>query len=213
VVFSVIGLVLGIMSLLNILGKNFSNIFTLASAIMLLAGAGSINIGVILNPASRGEFWLSVVFAFTFFMYLEYIHGLNRYLEIGEMAIMRNLKDFDLNAVISRYISFGFVIALITMGLTALIMVSYVFFAAVTPAQFAESMELNSVYGVAMAEAVIFTFLGIALAIYFSLKPKKQYQKSELMLGTPTTQPTGPRVDMYGQDAASATSAPMKKNA
>ncbi len=213
VVFSVTGLVLGIMALLNILGKSFGVIFTMASAVLILAGAGFGNIGVLLNPAGRAEFWLSLVFALTFFMYLEYSHGLNRYLEIGEMAIMRNLKDFDLNAVVSRYIGFGFVVALITLVISAVIMVSYVIIAAVAPPQFSESMELNSVYGIAMGEAVIFTFIGIALAIFFSLRSKKQYLKAEAMIGPGQTVAAGPRVDMYGQDASKATVAPMQKNA
>lgn len=177
---TVVGMVLGFMSILRVFrGAGIRNIIglvvTVLSPMMIIFGAAARGPVISVGSMSTLELALSIVFAVFFLLYIEYLHASKRFTDIGEMAIRRNLKEFDFGHVVNHYIAFGFamlilvlVIAMAVVGLQMLLTRS-VF------EQFGRSVEVNSVFGFAMAEAVFFGLLGIVLAVIFG---GKEYVKS-----------------------------------
>jgi len=165
---------------------------------------------------------LGLAFAVFWFLGLEYLHALMRFVEVGEMAIKRKLTNFNLSGVVKHFLTYGFttigLIVLVVLGVLGLIalmksatltlltfgvmlialgvvgslfimmskdylkgilyllavlgcgvVLVVVSFFAVDSKLFANSAELNSVYGIAVASAVFFTLFGLVLTAYYTI--------------------------------------------
>ncbi len=170
----------------------------------------------------------SLLFAMFWFMGVEYLHALTRFVEVGEMAIKRRLTNFNLSGVVMHFLGYGFlmlgIIVLVTLGVIGIVPLmtsaSNTFFAmgAVVLALgvvgslfmainkqmfgaaiygtfislggailiilgffilaagfftgetdlFANSAELYSVFGIAIAAAIVFTLLALVLTLYYT---------------------------------------------
>lgn len=176
-VVTILAVVLGIMaifiSLPSIKGYSLKMIFIMLAPLLMIVGAAIkptiMNIGEI----DMLDLILALVFGVFFILFVEYIHAVYRFTQIGKMAIERNLKDFDFDHVINHYMGFGGAI----LGVIVVISVIVVFIrqgilAAIQESmpQFANSVEMNSVYGLAISSAIFFSFTGIALSFYFGQK-------------------------------------------
>jgi hypothetical protein len=68
---------------------------------------------------------LSLAFAVSWFLALEYLHALSRFVEVGEMAIKRRLTNFNLSGVVKHFLGWGFlmlgIIILVTLGVIGLV--------------------------------------------------------------------------------------------
>jgi hypothetical protein len=167
------------------------------------------------------EIILGLAFAVCWFLGVEYLHALSRFVEVGEMAIKRRLTNFNLSGVVKHFLGYGFVmlalVILATLGVVGLVSLmqsaSLVFYAiggvvlalgivgslfmvmnenmgqaiiygGIVAAAgavimvlgtfvegtdlFANSAELNSVYGIAISAAVIFTIFGLVLTLWYT---------------------------------------------
>ena len=168
------------------------------------------------------EIILSLAFAVSWFLAVEYLHALTRFVEVGEMAIKRRLSNFNLSGVVKHFLGWGFlmlgIIILVTMGVIGLVpLMGDAFWAMIalgglliivgtlgtifllTQGNFTQGMlfalaayapgvviilaavlfiegdgligdsaELWSVFGIAMAAAIVFTMMGLILTVWYS---------------------------------------------
>ncbi len=74
---------------------------------------------------SLSELVLGLAFAVFWFLGLEYLHALIRFVEVGEMAIKRKLTNFNLSGVVKHFLLYGFttvgLIILVTLGVLGLV--------------------------------------------------------------------------------------------
>jgi hypothetical protein len=164
----------------------------------------------------------SLAFAVTWFLAVEYLHALTRFVEVGEMAIKRRLTNFNLSGVVKHFLGWGFlmlgIIILVTMGVIGLVpLMGNAFWTMIalggvlvivgtlgtilllTQGNFTQGMlfalacygpgvviiisavifiegegiigdsaELWSVFGIAMAAAIVFTMMGLMLTVWYS---------------------------------------------
>jgi hypothetical protein len=110
----------------------------------------------------------AALFAFAFFMYLEYLDAYQRFTDVGRMAVERNLQSFNLNQVINHFLTFGMVLAAVFM-VSALVIMTFVTqaFAGAMGQEVARSIEMQSVFGQAMTITVIFTIVAVVLSFLF----------------------------------------------
>ena len=173
-------------------------------------------------PIDTMEILLGLAFAVTWFLAIEYLHALARFVEVGEMAIKRRLTNFNLSGVVKHFLGWGFLMIAIVAGVTvgviglvpllgntfwALIAIGgllivvgslgtiFMFtqgnvmpgalFAIATyvPAivmilsavlwggeggGLAKSAELWSVFGIALAAAIVFTLFALVLTVWYT---------------------------------------------
>jgi len=189
-----IGIGLGIMAIFMTLKKKFG-LYPLRVYIMLLSplfiliGAGVKRTIMSVGAINYVDLALAIVFGVFFILFIEYLHAVWRFTSIGKMAIERNLKDFDFGHVIRHYMAFGGGV----LGIIVVLSVIVVFLRngilammAGTP-QLTSSIEMNSVYGLAISSAMIFTILGIALSFWFgsrdyaaSIKAVSSFSKEKM---------------------------------
>jgi hypothetical protein len=183
---------------------------------------------------------LGLAFAVSWFLAVEYLHALTRFVEVGEMAIKRRLTNFNLSGVVKHFLGWGFlmlgIIILVTLGVIGLVPVmgnalwamialggmlivvgtlgtiflltqgnfkQGIFFALASygpgviiimagvifvegDGLIGDSAELWSVFGIAMAAAVVFTMLGLILTMWYSFSEgtatveKVEYSREKL---------------------------------
>ncbi len=169
-----VGIVFGIMAIFMNLKKKFGAYplrvyMMLLSPLFILIGAGVKRTIMSVGAINYVDLLLAIVFGIFFILFIEYLHAVWRFTSIGKMAIERNLKDFDFGHVIRHYMGFGFGV----LGIIVVLSVIVIFLRngilammAGTP-QLTHSVEMNSVYGLAISSAIIFTILGIALSFWF----------------------------------------------
>lgn len=169
-----VGIVLGIMAIFMNFKQKFGpypvRVFLmLLSPLFILIGAGVKQAIMSVGAINYVDLALAIVFGVFFILFIEYLHAVWRFTSIGKMAIERNLKDFDFGHVIRHYMGFGGGV----LGIIVVLSVIVVFLRnailammAGTP-QLTNSVEMNSVYGLAISSAIIFTILGIALSFWF----------------------------------------------
>jgi hypothetical protein len=182
---------------------------------------------------------LGLAFAICWFLGVEYLHALTRFVEVGEMAIKRRLTNFNLSGVVKHFLAYGFlmlaIVILVTLGVIGVVplmksveytflglgglviaigiigslymvmnqeMVGAAIFGGLVAGigaviavlglfaegsdLFANSAELNSVFGIAIGAAVVFTILGLVLTVYYqfaegiSKVEKVEYSREKL---------------------------------
>jgi hypothetical protein len=160
-------IVCGILAIINQRNRRLNNITSILAIALMIAGVTTRPAVLALGKMNLGsaDFILSILFAVFFLLFLEYMHGVRRFWEIGEMAIEKNLKEFDFGHVLRQYILMGFmwlvVIIIMSMAVVGiqLALVSYL------PAQAGQSAEMNSVYGLAIAEGIFFVILAVIVSL------------------------------------------------
>jgi hypothetical protein len=169
-----VGIGLGIMAIFMNLKQKFGpypvRIFLMMmSPLFILIGAGVKRTIMSVGAINYVDLALAIVFGVFFILFIEYLHAVWRFTSIGKMAIERNLKDFDFGHVIRHYMGFGGGV----LGIIVVLSVVVVFLRngilammSGTP-QLTSSVEMNSVYGLAISSAIIFTILGITLSFWF----------------------------------------------
>jgi hypothetical protein len=110
----------------------------------------------------------AALFAFTFFLYMEYLDAYQRFTDVGRMAVERNLQSFNLNQVINHFLTWGSILAGVFM-VSALLILSYVTqaFSGAFGQELARSVEMQAVFGQAMVIAVIFTLVAVVFSFLF----------------------------------------------
>jgi len=210
----VVGIVMGVLAVIwketdEAMGKllNPVSLFYFLSVFFIVIGgairANQLVVGSLYGGANVIQLGLAVLYGVMFLLYIEYMTAVRRFGQVGRMAIERNLKDFDFGHVISHYMGKGFlllgIIVLITLVVLGfhITMIQYL-----ASPQFADSVELQSVYGVVVAEAVIFSLIAVAVAFAFSGQTGKeeiasvgafsQTQMDQIASNAQQQAPTGP---------------------
>jgi len=174
IVLSIIGVVFGFMAVYVKLRQKvgpypLQTFMMLLSPLFLLIGAGVKPTIMNVGPVDPMDLILALIFGVFFILYIEYLHAVFRFNAIGKMAIERNLKDFDFGHVIRHYMGFGGGVLGIIIALSLVVVFlrdMFLTMMASTP-QVTNSVEMNSVYGLAISSSIIFTILGIVLSFWF----------------------------------------------
>jgi hypothetical protein len=189
---------------------------------MLIAAVAARPLTSAVGSLDTMDIILSLAFAASWFLAVEYLHALTRFVEVGEMAIKRRLTNFNLSGVVKHFLGWGFlmlgIIILVTMGVIGLVpLMGNAFWTMIalggmliivgtlgtifllTQGNFSQgimfaiacygpgvviviaavvfvegggiigdSAELWSVFGIAMAAAIVFTMLGLMLTVWYS---------------------------------------------
>lgn len=195
------GIVLGFIAIINQKNRKLNNLTTIGSVALFIAGVTTrpamLSIGKL--SLTSPDFILALLFAIFFLLFMEYTHGVRRFWEIGEMAIEKNLKEFDFGHVLRQYIVMGFVwlvvIIIISMTVVAIQLAMVTFL----PAQLGQSTEMNSVYGLAVAEGLLFTILAVVLAIVLGFGRGDFATRKAPVKAAPASPMTGPQSYAPGQ--------------
>jgi len=165
------GIVCGFMAIINQKNRRLNNMTTIGSVALLIAGVTTRPAMLTIGKLSLGsaDFILALLFAIFFLLFMEYTHGVRRFWEIGEMAIEKNLKEFDFGHVLRQYIVMGFVWLVVIIIISIAVVGIQLAMVSFLPAQLGQSTELNSVYGLAVAEGLLFTILAVVLAVVMGL--------------------------------------------
>jgi hypothetical protein len=180
-IVTVLGIVFGIIAVF--IDKGFvkiklgfmtmKSLFVILSPLFLVIGAAIKPTIMAVGAVDMIDLILAVVFGVFYILFIEYLHSVQRFSQIGKMAIERNLKDFDFGHVIRHYMGYGGAVlgAIIFLSLIVVIIRQGMLkFMQEGAPQFAFSVEMNSVYGLAISSAIFFTIFGIVLSFIFGGK-------------------------------------------
>ncbi len=236
-ILGIVGMVLGI---IGFFVRSLRKWMTLLAPALLIAAVAVRPLTSAIGSLDTMEIILGLAFAVTWFLAVEYLHALSRFVEVGEMAIKRRLTNFNLSGVVKHFLGWGFlmlgIIILVTMGVIGLVpLMGNAFYSMLalggmliavgtigtifllTQGNFTQGMlfalaaygpgvviilvavvfvegegligdsaELWSVYGIAMAAAVVFTMLGLLLTVWYTFSEgvakveKVEYSREKL---------------------------------
>lgn len=193
-----------------------------AAPVILIAAVAARPLTSAIGSLDTVEILLGLAFAVTWFLAVEYLHALARFVEVGEMAIKRRLTNFNLSGVVKHFLGWGFlmlaIVVAVTVGVIGLVpLLGDTFWALVAiggmliavgslgtiylltqgsigpgalfgiatyvPAVviilsavlwtgesggLGTSAELWSVYGIALASAIVFTLFALVLTVWYT---------------------------------------------
>jgi hypothetical protein len=175
IVFGIIGIFIdkGALAMAKLGPIRMKGFFMMMSPLFMVIGAAIKPTIMAVGPVDVIDLILAIVFGVFYILFIEYLHAVQRFSSIGKMAIERNLKDFDFGHVIRHYMGYGGGILGVIIGLSLIVVVirqGMLKFMQDGSPQFANSVEMNSVYGLAISSAIFFTILGIVLSFIFGGK-------------------------------------------
>jgi hypothetical protein len=173
---TILAVVFGFIAIINQKNRRLNDISTITAISLMIAGVAARPAILSLGHTSLDstDFILALLFAIFFLFFLEYTHGVRRFWEIGHMAIEKNLKDFDFGHVLRQYIVMGFVWFVVAILLALAIVGVQLAMQNYLPAQLGQSAEMMSVYGLAVAEGIVFVILGLILSFFLGRKDYAQ---------------------------------------
>ncbi|MEM2868921.1 MAG: hypothetical protein QW379_00660 [Thermoplasmata archaeon] len=181
-------IVCGFIAIINQRNRRLNNITTILAVSLMVAGAAArpVMLSVGEMAITEVEVIMSLLFAIFFLLFIEYTHGVRRFWEIGEMAIEKNLKDFDYGHVLRQYIVMGMVWLIVIVCITAGIVGLQMGMQAAFPVQFGKSAEMNSVYGLAIAEGVVFVLAAVGISL---VRGRREYAQGLMAVAGPRPAP------------------------
>jgi hypothetical protein len=173
---TILAVIFGFIAIINQKNRRLNDISLILSLSLMIAGVAARPAILTLGHTALDstDFDLAFLFAVFFLFYLEYTHGVRRFWEIGNMAIEKNLKDFDFGHVLRQYIFMGFVWFVVAIVLSLAIVGVQLALQNYLPAQIGQSAEMMSVYGLAVAEGIVFVILGLVLSFFLGRKDYAQ---------------------------------------
>ena len=129
------------------------------------------------DTRSLGEMFADALFiihislyAFFAISYIEFSHAAVRFSQIDQYAKSQNIEDFSVNPVIWNYFFwYGLLFVIIYAFLLGVIFLRWAYMPALEESapQFANSIEMNSVYSIALSIGLIFVPIAAILAYIF----------------------------------------------
>lgn len=168
---AVAGIAVGIVGLLSP-GLRRPSLWLAPALLVAAAAAGTP--GLSLDDIPPLELVLAFAFAISLILAVEHLHAVMRFIELGAYITRKRLTSFRLSSVVDHFQIYGFgLIALIAM-VTAIVVVGIPWvFSQGSDATLGRSVELASVFGVALAAAVVFTLSSIILVFIRSVMPQR----------------------------------------
>ncbi len=146
----------------------------LTSPALLVAAAAVGSPGASLDTIPPLELVLAMAFGASWILALEHLHALGRFVELGAYVARQRLTSFRLSGVVNHFQVYGVGLVGLILAVTAVVVVGVPWvFARGSSDTLARSVELNTVMGVAMAAAVVFTLSAIILVFVRSVVPQR----------------------------------------
>jgi hypothetical protein len=170
-VLGIVGMVLGIVGFFV---RSMRKWMMIVAPVLLIAAVAARPLTSSIGSLDLMEIILGLAFAVTWFLAIEYLHALSRFVEVGEMAIKRRLTNFNLSGVVKHFLAWGFLMLAICVGLTlgvfglVIIIIAALLFADGDGGGIGDSAELWSVYGIALASAIVFTLMALVLTVWYT---------------------------------------------
>jgi len=146
----------------------------LASPVLLVAAAAVGTPGASLDSIPPLELALALAFGASWILALEHLHALGRFVELGAYVARQRLTSFRLSGVVNHFQVYGAGLVGLILAVTAVVVVGVPWvFARGSSDTLARSVELNTVMGVAVAAAVVFTLSALILVFVRSVMPQR----------------------------------------
>ncbi|UCC92719.1 MAG: hypothetical protein JSW25_08655 [Thermoplasmata archaeon] len=146
----------------------------LAAPLVLVAAAASGTLGATLDTIPPAELALAFAFAASWLLALEHHHAVTRFVELGAYVTRQRLTTFSLGGVVNHFQIYGVGLVAIISSVAVVVVVGVPWvFARGSSGTFARSVELNSVFGMALAAAVVFTLSALILVFVRSVIPQR----------------------------------------
>jgi hypothetical protein len=220
IILGIVGMVLGI---IGFFVRTLRKWMILAAPVLLIAAVATRPLTSAIGSLDLMEIVLGLAFAVCWFLAIEYLHALSRFVEVGEMAIKRRLTNFNLSGVVKHFLGWGFLMLAICVGVTlgviglvplmantfyalmavggmlilvgsigtiylltqgnmgpgllfglatygpaVVLILSALLFVEGDSSGIGDSAELWSVYGIALASAIVFTLMALVLTVWYT---------------------------------------------
>lgn len=147
---------------------------TMVGPTLLIAAAATGTLGAALDDIPLAELLLAFVFGASWLLAVEHMHAVTRFVELGAYVTRQRLTTFSLGGVVNHFQVYGIGLIGIIAVVTAVVVIGVPWvFAAGSSGTFARSVELNSVFGIALAAAVVFTLSALILVFIRSVMPQR----------------------------------------
>ena len=142
--------------------------------ILMVAAAAAGSPGVSLNTIPPLELALAFVFGISLLLAIEHLHAVMRFVELGTYVTRQGLTTFRLSSVVDHFQIYGIGLVALIALVTAIVIVGVPWvFAQGSDASLGRSVELNSVFGMALAAAVVFSLSAIILVFVRTVIPQR----------------------------------------
>ncbi len=164
---------------LGLLVRRLRRAATFAGPALLLGATAASPVGMSLGRIPDLELILAFLYAVCWLLSVEYILALQRFSELGGHVVRQRLTSFDLGGVIDHFIVYGLGVVALIAVVTALValFVPYAFSLGSNEV-FNRSAELGSIWGIAIASAVVFCLSAMILTLARSLVPSREEVES-----------------------------------
>ena len=141
---------------------------------LLLAAVAVDPVGTSLDAIPLLEMLLAFGFAITWLLAIEHVHAVARFVELGSYINRQRLSTFQLSSVVNHFTvySLGMAGLIVLVASVVVLGVPWAFAQGSDPI-FGSSAELSSVFGIAIAAAVVFTIAGIILVAVRTVMPQR----------------------------------------
>jgi hypothetical protein len=145
------------------------------TAPLILIGAAAVGaLGASLDSIPPLELFMAFVFATSWLLATEHLHAVNRFVELGAYITRQRLTTFSLLGVVNHFQIYGMVLVTLISAVVAVVVVGVPWVLSKgSSATFARSVELNSIFGIALAAAVVFTLSALILVFVRSVIPQR----------------------------------------
>jgi hypothetical protein len=166
---AVTGIVIGVAGLFS---PTMRRPAMLAAPVVLVGAAATGTLGSSLDTIPRLELVFAFLFAASWLLALEHLHAVTRFVELGAYVTRQRLTTFSLGGVVNHFQIYGMGLVTIIAAVAAVVVIGVPWvFSKGSSGTFARSVELNSVFGVALAAAVVFTLSALILVFVRSVMP------------------------------------------
>ena len=151
-------------------GARRAAIFVGPALLVLAAAEGPVRTSLDRPPAI--ELASALAFAVAWLLTVEHMHALMRFGRLGAYASRLRLGELDLGGVMRHFVAFGLGVAGIALAVTALVALAVPWAIEMTSgAVLSRSADLPSVYGIALASAVVFGLSALILMLKGQIAP------------------------------------------
>ncbi|NIP34394.1 MAG: hypothetical protein GWN18_05580 [Thermoplasmata archaeon] len=165
------GIIVGVVGLLS---PSLRGIAIFVAPVVLVAAAAAGTLGASLDTIPPLELAFAFVFAASWLLAVEHLHALGRFVELGAYVTRQRLTTFRLGGVVNHFQVYGLGLVAIISGVAAVVIVGVPWvFAKGSSGVFARSVELASVFGIALAATVVFTLSALILVFVRSVIPQR----------------------------------------
>jgi hypothetical protein len=142
--------------------------------VLLIAAAAAGAMGASLDTIPPLELVMAFVFAASWLLAVEHLHAVGRFVELGAYVTRQRLTTFSLGGVVDHFQIYGVGLVAIIMTTASVVIVGVPWvFARGSSGTFARSVELNSIFGIALAATVVFTLSALILVFVRSVVPQR----------------------------------------